>query len=53
MDDVLIGNVQGRGDWDNATDRLNVNLDVARDDAAGAGRNRLPRPRLRNPAAST
>ncbi|MBT9391577.1 translocation/assembly module TamB [Hymenobacter sp. NST-14] len=31
MDDVLIGNVQGRGDWDNATDRLGVNLEVERE----------------------
>ncbi|OWP64398.1 hypothetical protein CDA63_03200 [Hymenobacter amundsenii] len=31
MDNVLIGDVQGRGDWDNSTDRLNVNLDVTRD----------------------
>ncbi|SNC74738.1 Family of unknown function [Hymenobacter gelipurpurascens] len=32
MDDVLIGNVKGRGDWDNRASRLAVNLDVERDD---------------------
>lgn len=31
MDDVLIGNVKGRGDWDNQASRLAVNLDVERD----------------------
>ncbi|UOQ79085.1 translocation/assembly module TamB [Hymenobacter sp. 5516J-16] len=31
MDNVLIGNVQGRGDWDNGAKRLAVNLDVERD----------------------
>ncbi|RSK24351.1 translocation/assembly module TamB domain-containing protein [Hymenobacter metallilatus] len=31
MDNVLIGDVQGRGDWDNALRRLAVNLDVARE----------------------
>ncbi|MDU0371155.1 translocation/assembly module TamB domain-containing protein [Hymenobacter endophyticus] len=31
MGNVLIGNVQGRGDWDNDLKRLGVNLDVGRD----------------------
>ncbi|MFD2786450.1 translocation/assembly module TamB domain-containing protein [Hymenobacter rubripertinctus] len=31
MDGVLIGNVEGKGDWDNATNRLGVNLDVERE----------------------
>nr|WP_246398721.1 translocation/assembly module TamB domain-containing protein [Hymenobacter luteus] len=31
MDNVLIGDVAGRGDWDNAAKRLAVNLDVERD----------------------
>ncbi|WP_055562391.1 translocation/assembly module TamB domain-containing protein [Hymenobacter sp. AT01-02] len=31
MDNVLIGNVQGRGDWDNTARRVAVNLDVERD----------------------
>ncbi|SES99394.1 translocation/assembly module TamB domain-containing protein [Hymenobacter actinosclerus] len=31
LDQTLIGDVQGRGDWDNTLDRLNVNLNVARD----------------------
>ncbi|WP_460623331.1 translocation/assembly module TamB domain-containing protein [Hymenobacter tenuis] len=31
MDNVLIGNVKGRGDWENGSKRLAVNLDVERD----------------------